>query len=113
MAAPSIIIQTQDGSDIVALEKASTPTATFPPTTLEPPMTEQIQARMEQDQSHTPVPEIRTVPEDLELKAPEPTVPRRSNTEKSDKLEAITRTDSAQVADIDLQHYFVTKINLI
>lgn len=103
MAAPGIITQTQDGSDLVSLEKTSTPTATFPPTTLEPPATEQIQARMEQDQTHTPVPDIITVPEDLELKAPEPTVPRRSNTEKSDKLEAITRTDSAQVADMDLE----------
>lgn len=58
---------------------------------------------MEQDQTHTPVPEIRAVPEDLELQAPKPTVPRRSNTEKSDKLEAITRTDSAQVKEMDLE----------
>ena len=103
VAAPGIIIQTQDGSDLVALERTSTPPAAFPPTTLEPPATKQIQARMEQDQTHTPVPEVRTLPEDLELKAPKPTVPRRSNTEKSDKLEAITRTDSAQVADMDLE----------
>lgn len=103
VAAPGIIIQTKDGSDLVALEMTSPPTATFPPTTLEPPMPEQLAAQREQDQTHTPIPEIRTVPEDLELQAPEPTVPRRSNTEKSDKLEAITRTDSAQVKEMDLE----------
>lgn len=102
VAVPGIIIQTQDESDLVALERP-TPTATFPPATLEPPAPEQIQARMEQDQTHTQIPEIRTVPEDLELQAPEPTVPRRSNTEKSDKLEAITRTDSAQVKEMNLE----------
>lgn len=66
-------------------------------------MSEQLAAQREQDQPHTPIPEIRTVPEGLELQAPEPTVPRRSNTEKSDKLEAITRMDSAQVKEMGLE----------
>lgn len=54
-------------------------------------------------QEHTRVPEIRTVSDDLELQAPAPTVPEISDNEKSEKMDAIVRTDTAQAAGLHLE----------